>query len=74
MQQTLTHILERAGRIRGQIEQVRRRTDVPPSRLLRLQALLLRSQRRLAELIESTAPRPVPVGTARAGSRALKAI
>jgi hypothetical protein len=61
MQQTTAHILARAHQIRRRLEHERRQPGAPSSRLLRLQALLLRAQRQLADLIEPAAPRPVPV-------------
>lgn len=76
MQPTLTHILARIRKIHRRLEHERSQPGTPPSRLLRLQALLLRAQRRLAELIELAAPRPVsiPVRVTRPGTRTSNAI
>ena len=61
MQPNLTHVLDRTRQIRRQLEREKRQASASPSRLLRLQALLLRAQRRLAEFIEHAEPRPVHV-------------
>ena len=80
MQPTLIQSLTRSRQIRGLLDHERRRPDLQPSRLLRLQALLLRVQRRLAELIEPPLPRaiprpvPVPVRATLSGARTRTAI
>ena len=61
MQSALVNILDRTIQIRRQLEHQRRQPGAPLSRLLRLQALLLGAQRRLAELIEPAVARPVLV-------------
>jgi hypothetical protein len=71
MQPNLTHVLDRTRLIRRQLEREKCQSRASPSRLLRMQALLLRAQLRLAELIEQSAPRPalVPVRIARSAAR-----
>lgn len=61
MQSTLNHLLLRTARIRRLLEKERIVTDPRPSRRLRLQALLLRAQRRLAGHLMTSTRGPVPV-------------
>ncbi len=69
MQPSLNHILDRTTRLRRQLEQERRHAGARPSRLLRLQALLLRAQKHLADMIAPENMRAVPVVASSAGSR-----
>ncbi|MBV1694300.1 MAG: hypothetical protein KGP27_07565 [Hyphomicrobiales bacterium] len=63
MQSTLNHLLLRTARIRRLLEKERTVTDPRPSRRLRLQALLLRAQQRLAGHLMAISTRgPAPVG------------
>lgn len=70
MQPSLTHVLDRTVRLRRRFENERRRPGVPASRLLRLQALLLEAQKRLADAIDRMSPGLVPVPVRAVGSSA----
>ena len=61
MHHTLTHILNRSSRIRGQLERERRQPRATPSWLSRLRALLLRAQTHLIEITDPAVLRPVPI-------------
>lgn len=55
-----SHMLWRSQRLRLLIERERRRPQIYPLRLLRLQALLLRVQDRLAEVLATSRPATAP--------------
>lgn len=68
----LINAMHRAIRLRRMLEIERRRQFATPSRLLRLQALILKIQRRLALALEPDVARPRPVAArvpAGSGSR-----
>ena len=69
MQLTIAHVLDRVIRLRRQLEIERRAGHANPSRLLRLQALLLLAQKRVADLVAPTVPGLVPVLATTHGSR-----
>ena len=64
MQPSLTHKLGRAVRLRLELELERHRAGPHHARLLRLQALLLRAQKHLADLI-GAAPQAAMLAPAR---------
>ena len=69
MIRTINHLLGRTRTIRRQLELEQRTSGARRSRLLRLQALLLRAQHRLADLVVPAGPRLVPAVAALRRSR-----
>lgn len=60
-------LIGRASALRQQLERERTRPDAPPTRLLRLQAIILKLQWRLESLLRAHALQPIaiPVRAAR---------
>lgn len=56
MTYSLSHVLHRAGRIRQIIERELRSRESSAVRVMRLNALLLKAQRRLARIVVSDQP------------------
>ncbi len=65
MRLSINHLLNRTRTFRRQLELEQRAPGVRPSRLLRLQALLLRAQHRLVDVLAPAGPALVPVMAAR---------